>query len=88
MNLFFIHCGFYDDDISHGIYEFHINIPVAAETVEQAKKTVRQDPLFIDKKMHIDGIQEVKQVSGYAVHLLPVSEKIDSEIQYFPYRDL
>ena len=40
MNLFLIHCGFYDHEISNGIYEFHVNLPIVAENVEAAKKQV------------------------------------------------
>lgn len=70
MNLYFIHCGYYDEEISEGIYEFHVNIPVAAETLEEAKRKVRLEPSFAKKKMHIDGIQEVKTVSGYRIDLI------------------
>jgi len=70
MNLYSIHCGFYDEEISEGIYEFHVNITVVAETIEIAKKSVRENPIFRRKKMHIDGIQEIKTVSGYKIGLI------------------
>jgi hypothetical protein len=50
MNLYSIHCGFYDDEISEGIYEFHVNIPVVAETMESAKSLIRHHPIFQKKK--------------------------------------
>ena len=50
MTLFLIHCGYYDEEISEGIYEFHINIPVVAATVDEAKKEVRTHALFQRKK--------------------------------------
>ncbi len=67
MRLYLIHCGFYDEEISNGIYEFHVNIPIVAETVELAKSRVRQNLIFKSKKMHIDGIQEVESVDGYEI---------------------
>lgn len=69
INLYLIHCGYYDEEISNGIYEFHVNIPIAAENLEEAKKKVRLEPVFAKKKMHIDGIQEIKTVSGYRIEL-------------------
>lgn len=67
MTLFLIHCGFYDETISNGIYEFHINIPVVASNEDEAKSRVRLDPQFIAKKMHIDGIQKIESVDGYTI---------------------
>ena len=54
MKLYMIHCGFYDEEISEGIYEFHVNIPVVATDVEGAKNIVRTDSSFQKKKMHTD----------------------------------
>ena len=69
MNLYSIHCGFYDEEISEGIYEFHVNIPVAAKDLEEAKSNVRKNIIFQKKKMHIDGIQEIKIVDGLKIEL-------------------
>ena len=69
MKLFSIHCGFYDEEISEGIYEFHVNLPVVAENIEQAKAEVRLNPVFKMKKMHVDGIQEITRVGGYELIL-------------------
>lgn len=38
MKLYLIHCGFYEQEISRGVYEFHVNLPVAASSIEEAKK--------------------------------------------------
>ena len=70
MNLYSIHCGFYDEEISEGIYEFHVNIPIVAESLEQAKAQVRKISVFQKKKMHIDGIQEIKTVNGYSIKIM------------------
>jgi hypothetical protein len=87
-SLYLIHCGYYDEEISDGIYEFHVNIPIVAETLEQAKKLVRQEAPFIKKKMHIDGIQEIKTVSGFRVQLVPNDGAASTEIQNHLHRDL
>lgn len=88
MKLFSIHCGYYDDEISNGIYEFHINIPVAAESIEAAKTEVRQIQLFKKKKMHIDGIEEIKVVNGYRIELISVAEKTETVVEHHLHRDL
>lgn len=89
MNLYFIHCGYYDQEISEGIYEFHVNLPVAAGNLEEAKKKVRLDPAFAKKKMHIDGIQEIKTVSGYRIELaLDTSQSKQTQIANHLHRDL
>lgn len=88
MNLYSVHCGFYDDEISEGIYEFHVNIHVAAGTTEDAKAQVRLNPTFKKKKMHIDGIQEIKSVSGFKIVLQENGNCSDVDIRSIPYRDL
>lgn len=88
MKLYFIHCGFYDEEISHGIYEFHINIPVLAPDVEEAKKKVRTTPHFKAKKMHIDGIQEITSVDGYQIILVKNADLDTPGIQNILHRDL
>ena len=74
MNLYYIHCGFYDHEMSEGIYEFHLNIPIVAKSILEAKKMVRSHPLFTKKQMHIDGIQEIKMVDGYRLELVAEKE--------------
>jgi hypothetical protein len=86
LNLYSVHCGFYDDDISEGIYEFHVNIPVVAESEHAAKVNIKQHPLFQKKKMHVDGIQEIKKVSGYKIEL--VADGTDTQVTDHPLRDL
>ena len=89
MNLFLIHCGFYDHEITSGVYEFHVNIPVVAENLEEAKKKVRLESAFIAKKMHIDGIQELKMVSGYHIKAeLSESSSMRTDIKTHLHRDL
>lgn len=88
MKLYFIHCGFYDEEISDGIYEFHVNIPVIAANVEDAKKKVRVVPQFAAKKMHIDGIQEIESVEGYTITFTKNASADESKINNIRHRDL
>lgn len=88
MKLYFIHCGFYDDEISDGIYEFHVNIPVVAANVEEAKKKVRTVPQFAAKKMHIDGIQEIESVEGHTITFTKNVVSSETGINNIRYRDL
>lgn len=67
MKLYLAHVGFYDPQL--GIYELHTNFLVAAEDAKAAKEAVKNKEIFIQKKMHIDGMQEIKQVDGYSIKL-------------------
>ena len=67
MKLYLVHVGFYDNEI--GIYELHSNILVAAENLQAAKQTIKKKKIFIEKRMHIDGIQEINNVDGYDILL-------------------
>ncbi len=69
MNLYLVHCGFYDAAISDGLYESHINFFVAAENFDDAKIKAKQNSEFQNKKMHIDGLQEIQAVNGYKISL-------------------
>lgn len=88
MKLYFIHCGFYDEDVTEGIYEFHVNIPVIACDLDEAKKKVRLVPQFIFKKMHIDGIQEITSVDGYTITFVKAESGRITSIQYIKHRDM
>lgn len=67
--IYLVHCGFYDSDISHGIFEFHTNYFVAATSFEEARMKVKEYPEFVLKKMHIDGLQRLQAVQGYRIQL-------------------
>lgn len=69
MKLYLVHCGFYDLEILDGVYESHVNFLVAAESFEDARAKVRLEPDFSRKKMHVDGLQEVRAVNGHRVDL-------------------
>ena len=65
--LYLVHCGFYDTSLLDGIYESHVNFFVPAESFEEARVNVKFEPEFRDKKMHVDGLQEIHTVQGYQV---------------------
>lgn len=88
MKLYQIHCGFYDEEVSDGIYEFHVNIPIVAESIDEAKRKVRTVPSFVRKKMHIDGIQEIRSVDGYEVSLIKSDAIERDEINNIRHRDI
>ncbi len=88
MKLFLIHCGFYDEEISDGIYEFHVNIPIVACDLDEAKKKVRKTPQFAAKKMHIDGVQEITAIDGYQLTFVKNAPLEQAGIQNIRYRDL
>ena len=70
MKLYLIHVGFYDPSIMQGLYEQHANYFVVAENVKDAKKKAKQNSIYKKKKMHIDGIQELKIIDGYRIKLV------------------
>ena len=65
LHLYIAHVGFYDPNI--GMYELHSNILVVAPDMVAAKQAVKQKEIFINKKMHIDGIQEISNVDGHQI---------------------
>ena len=69
MKLYLIHCGFYDPDLCDGIYESHVNLFVAAESFDSAKVRVRENPVFKQKRMHVDGMEELEAVNGARIRL-------------------
>lgn len=69
LNLFLVHCGYYDLEVLDGVYESHVNFLVAADSFEDARAKVRLESEFQRKKMHVDGLQHVEAVRGYRVKL-------------------
>jgi hypothetical protein len=69
MKLFLVHCGFYDNEVGDGVYESHTNLFVVAKDFADARLKARANPIFQDKKMHVDGIQQVEAVDGFRVNL-------------------
>jgi hypothetical protein len=69
LNLYLVHCGFYDPNISEGLFESHTNFFVVAESFEQAKLAAKKLSAFKAQRMHIDGLLEIKAVQGYEICL-------------------
>jgi len=69
MKLYLVHCGYYDPEVMDGLYEGHVNLFVAAKSFEEARSKAKQDPLFQEKRMHVDGLQQIDAIDGFRVSL-------------------
>lgn len=69
MKLYLVHCGFYDTNLCDGLYESHVNYFVAAESFEDARAKAKLIPAFKEKRMHVDGLQEISAVDGRRITL-------------------
>jgi hypothetical protein len=89
LKLYMVHCGFYDSEICDGIYESHANFFVAADTFEAARAKAKNLAEFKNKRMHVDGLQEIQAVDGYRVDLfLDESLVHQTKVINFKHRDL
>lgn len=84
MKLYMAHVGFYEK--SNGIYEIHSNIFVIAENIKDAKNKIKAKPIFIQKNMHIDGIEELVSVDGYKINV--ESEVTSEKNTIYHYEDI
>lgn len=87
--LYLVHVGFYDQATSGGVYESHTNFFLVADTAQDAKTKAKSLDLFKEKRMHIDGIQEITAVDGYRLTLLK-DESLSNKNEITPtlFRDL
>tara|TARA_B100000945_G_C19870140_1_gene362422 strand:+ start:240 stop:521 length:282 start_codon:yes stop_codon:yes gene_type:complete len=69
MKLYLIHTGYYDKNTGDGFYEQHTNILISAKSAYDAREQVKKSSEYIEKKMHIDGIQEIENIDGYDIRL-------------------
>jgi hypothetical protein len=67
--LYLVHCGYYDSEISDGVFEFHVNHWVVAQDFESARAAAKLLPEFKAKRMHVDGLQEIQAVQGFRIQL-------------------
>lgn len=89
MKLYLVHCGYYDSEVSDGLYESHVNYFVSAESFEDARMQAKLIPEFQQKRMHIDGLQEIQVVNGFRVKLeQDISLENKTQIINFKHRDL
>ena len=67
--LYLVNCGYYERGLMDGLFEMHITLPVVAENVETAKVSAKAHEFFVSReiRVHVDGITELKEVSGYPV---------------------
>ncbi len=70
-SLFLVHCGFYDLELSDGIYESHVNFFVVADDFDDAKARAKELPEYKARRMHVDGLQRIDAVQGFRVVLKP-----------------
>ncbi|RZA23925.1 MAG: DUF1543 domain-containing protein [Proteobacteria bacterium] len=80
MNMYIIHCGFYDATDAAAIFENHANFYIVAEDFVDAKAQMKAHPTFRKKGMHIDGIQEIVAVNGYRVKMIE-DKKLEGKTQ-------
>lgn len=89
MNLYLVHCGYYNNEAGNGIYESHTNFFVVADDFQGARQKVKQKDVFQKLKMHVDGIEHIQAIDGYALRLENQPELNErSVIERFRHRDL
>jgi len=88
--LYLVHCGFYDPHLADGIYESHTNFFVAGTSFEDARVKVKEMDGFKERKMHVDGVQEISVVNGHRVelHRDPSLAETENNIVSSRHRDL
>jgi hypothetical protein len=87
--LFLVHCGYYDAEVGDGIYESHTNVFVVAKDWSEARSKAKALEIFQNKRMHVDGLQEIEAVSGFRVQLEEdASLKGSSVLNNVKHRDL
>ena len=70
IKLYLVHCGFYDNQICSGVFESHVNYFVVAKNFDEARLNIKTHPEFKEKRMHIDGLQEIQAVNGYELSFI------------------
>lgn len=90
MKLYLVHCGFYDPAIADAIFESHTNFFVAANSFEDARVRVKEMEGYQERKMHVDGVQEINVVNGHRVSLERDSSmgEFENQITSSRHRDL
>jgi len=89
MKLYVVHCGFYDSEVGDGVYESHVNFFVVAQDFGDARARAKKNPQFQQKRMHIDGLQQLDAIDGFRVSL-DLDKELDgrSQVQNHRYNDL
>lgn len=84
MKLFMIHVGFCDKAV--GMYELHSNIFIVANNVKEAINNVKNKEIYINKKMHIDSVLEIKNIDGYDINLSKNEASQNNNLTYDYYQ--
>jgi hypothetical protein len=85
MKLYLVHVGFYDIEVFDGVYESHGNFFVVANDFEEARTKAKLNPIYKSKKMHVDGLQEVTAVEGFAIKV-QVDKALNGETRVVGHR--
>lgn len=85
--LFLVHLGYYDPELSNGVYESHINLFFIGISFEDVRDKVKLDNLVQNHKMHIDGIQLIEKVNGHKI-TIDKKEGNATEIMNHNFREL
>lgn len=85
--LFLVHLGYYDPELSSGVYESHINLFFIGDSFENIREQVKANDFVQKHKMHIDGVQLIEKVEGYNI-IIGTKEGDKTEIQNHNFREL
>lgn len=85
--LFLVHLGYYDSELSNGVYESHINLFFIGNNFEDVREKVKQNELVLKHKMHIDGIQLIEKIEGHKI-IVDKKDGGETEIQNHNFREL
>ncbi len=85
--LFLVHLGYYDPELSKGVYESHVNLFFIGTSFEDVRDKVKLDNLVLKHQMHIDGIQLIEKVHGHKI-IIDKREGNETEIQNHNFREL
>lgn len=85
--LYLVHLGYYDPELSKGVYESHVNLFFIGTSFEDVRDKVKLDELVLKHKMHIDGIQLIEKVQGHKI-IVDKKEGDETEIQNHNFREL
>jgi len=85
--LYLVHLGYYDPELSGGVYESHVNLFFIGTDFEDVRDKAKADVLVQKHKMHIDGIQLIEKVSGHKI-IIDKKDGDETVIQNHNFREL
>jgi hypothetical protein len=87
MNLYLVHCGYYDDKAGQSIFEGHTNLFIAALDPQSARIKAKDHPMFKEFRMHVDGLMEIRNIDGFDLNLVEKAGT-QTDIRVIKHRDL